>query len=127
MTTNPLLAPLPDSERREFGGMTMDIVRTGAARVKRMIYPAGFQWSKAIKPLVGGDVCEHAHVGFLAHGAISVHFPDGCSRHYTAPAVVVIEPGHDASVGDDGAVLVEFDFERETIEKLGVPPEHRHG
>jgi hypothetical protein len=34
---------------------------------------------------------------------------------------VSIKPGHDAWVeGDEPAVLVEFDFERETSERLGL-------
>jgi hypothetical protein len=40
---------------------------------------------------------------------------------------VAIDPGHDAAVvGGAPAVLIEFDFERETVERLGVPPSHRH-
>jgi hypothetical protein len=29
-------------------------------------------------------------------------------------------------VGDEPAVLVEFDFERDTIERLGMPQTHQH-
>ena len=45
-----------------------------------------------------------------------------------APAVVAIDPGHDGAViGRAPAVLIEFDFEGATAERLGLPPEHRHG
>jgi hypothetical protein len=38
---------------------------------------------------------------------------------------VSIEPGHDAWVkGDEAAVLIEFDFERDTITKSGMPEIH---
>jgi hypothetical protein len=30
-------------------------------------------------------------------------------------------------VGDEPAVLIEFDFESNTIEHLGVPQVHKHG
>jgi hypothetical protein len=30
-------------------------------------------------------------------------------------------------VGDEPAVLIEFDFERETVSRLGMPESHRHG
>jgi hypothetical protein len=41
--------------------------------------------------------------------------------------VVVIEPGHDAWViGDEAAVLIQFDAEAATTERFGLPGEHRH-
>jgi hypothetical protein len=47
---------------------------------------------------------------------------------FVAPAVVAIEPGHDGwVVGDEAAVLVEFDFERDTVSRLGMADAHRHG
>ena len=105
----------------------LDIVPAGAARVKRMIYPAGFRWSKAMKPIVGTDRCMHAHVGFLARGEIHIEYGDGCVVEFKAPQVVAIDPGHDGwVVGKDPVVLIEFDFERETVSKLGMPAEHRH-
>jgi hypothetical protein len=69
----------------------------------------------------------HAHVGFLARGRLHGEYGDGCRFEFNAPQVVVIEPGHDAWVeGDEDAVLIQFDFERETSERLGLPGEHRH-
>jgi len=127
MTTNPLLAPIAGAESRDLGHVKLDVVRTGHARVKRMIYPPGFRWSKDMKPVVGSNLCMHAHVGFLAHGQIHIQYEDGCVVEYAAPAVVSIDPGHDGwVVGKEPAVLIEFDFERDTIKKLGVPAQHRH-
>ena len=38
-----------------------------------------------------------------------------------------VEPGHDGwVVGNEPAVLVEFDFEGDTIRRLGMPEAHRH-
>ena len=48
---HPLLAPMTGTERRDLGGAQIDVVRTGAARVRRLIYPAGFRWSSHVKPL----------------------------------------------------------------------------
>ncbi|MEW6320965.1 MAG: hypothetical protein AB1635_07740 [Acidobacteriota bacterium] len=127
MAEDPLVAPMPDAETRDVGGAQMDIVRAGAARVKRLIYPPGFRWSANVKPMVNTERCMHAHVGFLARGRITVHYPDGCTVAYAAPQVLVIEPGHDAAVeGPESAVLIEFDFERETVGRLGLAGEHRH-
>ncbi len=126
-SSDPLLSPLKDAERREVGGATLDIVRTGQGRVKRVMYPAGFRWSTHMKDVVGGTHCMHTHVGFLARGRVHVEYADGCTLEFAAPQVMAIEPGHDAwVVGDEAAVLIEFDFEGETTERLGMPSMHRH-
>ena len=125
---DPLLAPLAGAESRKIGGAQIDVVRTGACRVKRVIYPPGFRWSKDMKAIVGTDLCMHAHVGFLVSGQIHIQYADGCTLEFAAPQAVAIEPGHDGWVmGDEPAVMVEFDFEGETVSRLGMPAVHRHG
>ena len=122
-----LLAPIPNSEGREIGGVRIDVVKAGASRVKRMIYPRGFRWSAHMKEIVGTEWCMHAHVGFLAQGRIHIEYPDGCTQEFVAPQVLVVEPGHDGwVVGDQPAVVIEFDFERETTSRLGMPDFHSH-
>jgi hypothetical protein len=123
----PLLARLRGAERREIGHVVLEVGRAGSARVKRMIYPPGFRWSVDMKPVVGTDLCMHAHVGFLAHGEIHIEYADGCVLEHKAPQIVVIEPGHDGwVVGKEPVVLIEFDFEKDTIARLGMPDQHRH-
>lgn len=127
MATDSLLAPMKDAEHREVGGVQMDTVCAGSARVTRVIYPAGFRWSKNMKPFTGTELCMHTHVGFLLRGKVHTVFPDGCVKEFVAPQVVMIEPGHDAWVeGDEPAVLVEFDFKGDTANKMGLPLSHRH-
>ena len=122
-----LTAPMEGVERMEVAGVTLDIVRAGSARVKRIIYPRGFRWSTHMKPIVGGEYCMHAHVGFLASGRIHIEYPDGCVMEFEAPQVVAIEPGHEGWVeGDEPAVLIEFDFAADTISRLGMPENHTH-
>jgi hypothetical protein len=124
---DPLLAPIEGAAHREVGGVILDIVRAGAGRVKRTIYKPGFRWATDMKKLVATDLCMHAHVGFLARGHVQVRFPDGCARDFVAPAAVVIEAGHEGwVVGDEPAVLIEFDFEGETAKRFGLPEAHRH-
>jgi hypothetical protein len=122
-----LTAPMEGADHREVGGATVDIVRAGNGRVKRAVYPPGFRWSTHMKPSVRTDLCMHAHVGFLARGRIQGEYRDGCSFDYVAPQVVVIEPGHDAwVVGDEEAVLIQFDSEEGTTRRFGLPTEHSH-
>ena len=122
-----LVAPIKGATAREIGGVRLEVASAGAARVKRMIYPPGFRWSTAMKPVVGTDRCMHAHVGFLARGEIHIEYADGCVVEYKAPEVVAIDPGHDGwVVGREPVVLIEFDFEGDTIARLGMPSEHGH-
>jgi hypothetical protein len=122
-----LLRPLKDVVRRDVGHVRVEAGRAGEARVKRMIYPPGFRWSVDMKPVVGTDYCMHAHVGFLARGRIHIEYADGCLVECKAPQVVAIDPGHDGwVVGNEPVVLIEFDFEGDTIRRLGMPGRHRH-
>jgi hypothetical protein len=124
---DPLFAPIAGADHREIGGVILDAVRAGAARVKRMIYPIGFRWSKHIQPIVGTATCEHAHVGFLAHGHIGIQYPDGCVLDLKAPCVLAISPGHEGwVVGEEPAVVIEFDFEGDTVQRCGMPAAHTH-
>ena len=124
---NPLFAPVKGATRRDVGHVQLEVGRAGAARVKRMIYPPGFHWAKDMRPVVGTDLCMHAHVGFLAHGEIHIEYADGCIVEYKAPQIIAIDPGHDGwVVGKEPVVLIEFDFEGDTVSKLGMPLTHGH-
>ena len=122
-----LLAAVRGAEHRYIGHVRLDVGRAGAARVKRMIYPPGFHWAKDMKPVTGTDLCMHAHVGFLARGEIHIEYADGCVVEHKAPQIVAIEPGHDGwVVGKESVVMIEFDFEGDTVSRLGMPATHSH-
>lgn len=124
---DPLLAPVPGAEHHDVGGVQVDVVRTGNGRVKRVVYPAGFRWSTDLMPVIGTASCEHTHVGFLVAGHIAGRYDDGCGFDFAAPSAVVIEAGHDGwVVGDEPAVLVEFDHEARTAERFDLPARHQH-
>jgi hypothetical protein len=122
-----LLATVRGATHRYVGHVRLDVGRAGAARVKRMIYPPGFHWAKDMKPVTGTELCMHAHVGFLARGEIHIEYADGCIVEHKAPQIVAIDPGHDGwVVGKEPVVMIEFDFEGDTVNRLGMPAEHRH-
>ena len=113
--------------RKDIGGVRLEAGRAGAGRVKRMVYPPGYKWSTDTKPHVGTDYCMHAHVGFLVQGRIDVVYADGCVEVFEAPQIVAVAPGHDGHVvGSESAVLIEFDFEGDTVERFGMPSAHTH-
>jgi hypothetical protein len=122
-----LLVGIEGAVHSELGGVSVDAVRAGGARVKRVIYPPGYRWSTHLKSVVGTPLCMHAHVGFLARGHVEGEYGDGCRFEYEAPQIVAVEPGHDAwVVGDGPAVLIEVDFDKETARAFGLPDVHQH-
>jgi hypothetical protein len=122
-----LLASVKGADHRQVGHVRLDVGRAGAGRVKRLVYPVGFHWKKDMQKIVGTDLCMHAHVGFIVRGEIHIEYADGCIREFKAPQVVAIDPGHDGwVVGKEPVVLIEFDFEGETVSRLGMPEAHRH-
>jgi hypothetical protein len=126
-TNDALLDAVRGAEHRYVGHVRLDVGKAGAARVKRMIYPPGFHWAKDMKPVTGTDLCMHAHVGFLARGEIHIEYADGCIVEHKAPQIIAIDPGHDGwVVGRTPVVMIEFDFEGDTINRLGMPKVHKH-
>jgi hypothetical protein len=122
-----LVAAIPNASHQEVGGVKIDTVRAGSVRVGRALYPPGFRWSSHLKAIVGTESCGHAHIGFLARGHVQGAYADGCTFDFVAPAVVVLEPGHDAWVaGTEPAVLIQFDAEGDTARRFGLEGQHRH-
>ena len=116
-----LFAPVNGAERRDVGGVQLEVANAGNARVKRVIYRPGFRWSTALKAIVGTDLCMHAHVGFLVSGKIDIRYADGSTQQLVAPQVIAVTPGHDGwVVGDEPAVVIEVDFEAETARRFGM-------
>lgn len=127
MADDPLLAPIEGAQHHELGGVVVDVVPAANGRIKRAVYPPGHRWTETLGPIIGTPLCEHAHVAFLARGHIRGQYEDGCEFEFVAPAAVVIEPGHDAwVVGDEHAVLIQFDYEDETARRFGLPERHSH-
>jgi hypothetical protein len=125
MSQDPITAPIAGIETQEFAGSKVDAAVVGDARIKRMILPVGSRWSENVKPLVGTDLCEHAHVGFLAKGHFVGEYGDGTTFDHQAPAILAVKPGHDSWVeGDTEVVIIQFDFEHDTVERLGLELEH---
>ena len=116
-----------EAVRRSVGGVDEEIFTVGDAHIKRIVYPRGYRWSTNLKPVVGTDLCMHAHVGYLAEGHMRIEYADGCVIDVSAPQAIVIHPGHDAEVvGEETAVLIQFDFDGETAERIGLRPDHDH-
>jgi hypothetical protein len=125
---NPLLAPIDGADHHEVGGLSIDVVRVGSGRLKRVVYPPGWRWSTHMKPVSRTAACMHTHVGFLASGCLHGVYVDGCEYEVRAPAFAVVEAGHDGwVVGDEPAVWIQWDSEEGTARRFGLPERHAHG
>ena len=99
----------PD-ETREPDKTKIEIVRMGGASAARMALEPGWRWSDCIKPVAGTDSCQVHHVGVIMSGTLHVAHSDGSEQDIAPGQAYVIEPGHDAwVVGDEAVVGYEFD------------------
>lgn len=118
--------PLPGATQSVVGGLTVDEVNAGIGRVKRVIYPPGWDWRQMMQPVTGTEWCEHVHIGFIAQGTMAVEFRDGCTATYSAPCAIVTEAGHAGRVvGDEPVVLIQVDCGKDTEAVFGLS-QHTH-
>ena len=82
---DPLLAPIAGADHRVVAGVAIDVLPAANGRIKRVVYPVGFRWSEHMKPVVGTELCMHAHIGFLARGRVRGRYADGCVFDLAAP------------------------------------------
>lgn len=99
----------PD-ETRKPEKTTIEMVHLGGVSAARMRLEPGWSWAECVKPIVGGEHCQVHHVGTLVSGTMHIVHEDGTEQEIKAGHAYVIEPGHDAwVVGDEAVVGFEFD------------------
>ena len=97
----------PD-EVREPEKTRVEVVRLEGYTLGRFKFQPGWRWSKCIKPVVGTESCQVAHVGYVVSGRITVQMNDGSKTTLEEGMSYTIPPGHDAWVeGNDPFVGVE--------------------
>ena len=78
--------------------------------MRRLSVQPGWRWSECIKPVVGGESCQAAHLGYVVSGRIHIASDDGAELDLGPGDVYRLDPGHDAWVlGDEPAVALEFE------------------
>jgi Cupin domain len=99
----------PD-ERHTPTKVKASVVHLRTATVKRLQAEPGFRWSECIKPVVGGESCESAHLGYVVSGTLHIAADDGAEADLGPGDAYRIDPGHDAWVlGDEPLVALEFE------------------
>lgn len=97
-------------ETRSFDNGKVDLVEIAGNKVGRARLEPGWKWSEAVKPIVGGDSCQIAHVGYAISGHLHVVMDDGTELDIKAGDAYEIAPGHDAWVeGNEAYQGVEFE------------------
>ena len=101
-------------QTRTFDRGKVDVSTLGTHSVGRINLEPGWSWSSCVKPIVGGDLCQAAHVGYLLQGRLGVRMDDGAEYQIKAGDAYSIAPGHDGWVeGDQSVVGVEFESLRD--------------
>lgn len=99
----------PDETRTPDKTM-VSVVHLGGATVARITAQPGWRWSECIKPVVGTESCQAAHLGYVVSGRIHIAHTDGTETDLGAGEAYRIDPGHDAWVlGDEPLVALEFE------------------
>ena len=97
-------------ETRSFENGRIDLVEIAGNKVGRTHLEPGWRWSTSVKPIVGTDCCQVAHVGYAISGRLHVVMDDGTELDISAGDVYELAPGYDAWVdGDETFRGVEFE------------------
>lgn len=85
------------------------LVTLNSAKVARAVFERGWRWSVHSKPVIGGDSCRTAHLGYVISGRLGILMDDGTEGQIEPGNAFEIPPGHDAWViGDEPCTIVEF-------------------
>ena len=99
----------PD-ETRVFDKGQLAVITLGSATVGRATFQPGWRWSECVKPLVGTESCEAAHLGYVVSGHMHVEMDDGMNADAGPGDLFNIAPGHDAwIVGDEPCIVIDFE------------------
>jgi len=99
----------PDETRRPFEKGRIDVINIGGLTFYRETLQPGWQWSKHVKPVVGGESCQRFHVKIFLAGRQRIRMDDGTEMEFGPGDVAIMHPGHDAwVVGHEPNVLIEL-------------------
>jgi hypothetical protein len=87
----------------------VEVVRLHGFTLGRLNLEPGWRWSECIKPVVGTESCQVAHVGYAVSGRLTVRLNDGTRKTFEPGMSYTIPPGHDAWVeGGERFVCIEI-------------------
>jgi class 3 adenylate cyclase len=115
----------PD-EVRPVGRGRLNIVSIDDATVGRIEYQPGWRWTTDVQPIVGTDLCEIHHQGYVISGRLGLEMRDGSTMEAVAGDVFEIPPGHEAwVVGDEPWVSIDWRGRRHFAARSDASGERR--
>ena len=87
----------------------VEVVKLGEATAMRGTFEPGWKWSESVKQVVGTDLCEVEHLGYVVSGRMTCKMADGSEVTFRPGDAAYIPPGHDAWVeGSEPCVFLDF-------------------
>ena len=87
----------------------VEIVNVGGLKIQRITVEPGWQWSKHLKPVVGGESCQKDHLMYIISGKGHARMDDGKEEDFGSGDVIAIPPGHDGwNAGNEPVVWLEI-------------------
>ena len=97
----------------------VEIVHLGDVSAHRATFQPGFRWTEHVKPIMGTELCEIPHTGYVVSGRAVIRMADGAEREIAAGDAFDIPPGHDMWVaGNEPYVAVDFSRSAEDLSRL---------
>jgi class 3 adenylate cyclase len=89
--------------------LTSKILGLGGMSLVMDIHQPGWHWMDHVRPVVGTELCESRHLGYLISGHLGVRLRDGTELAPAPGDAIDIPSGHDSWVnGDEPAVTVTW-------------------
>lgn len=87
----------------------IEVVHLGSHTLMRATFQPGWRWSEHMRPLVGTDSCQVAHLNYVISGHMHGIMDDGTEAEMAPGDLIDVPPGHDAwVVGDEPVVMLDF-------------------
>ncbi|WP_283139413.1 cupin domain-containing protein [Rhizohabitans arisaemae] len=98
----------PD-ERRDFPKGHVEVYHLRGLDFGVATFEPGWRWSDSVRPIVGTEMCEIHHNGYVTRGRLRFLMGDGTEAEVGPGDIFVAPPGHDAwVVGDEQVVMFDF-------------------
>jgi len=108
---------MPTMEKRSFdspdevrpaGSGEARVVNLGGVTWGKVTLPAGWQWSKDVKPITKTDSCQAPHMLYMVAGRLHVVMDDSTQEEFGPGDIALVPPGHDAwVVGNEPVVNID--------------------
>ena len=99
----------PDEVQNPGEKLKVEVVTADGLKLQKITAEPGWQWSKYLKPVVGGDSCQKDHLIYIISGKGHVRMDNGKEEDFGPGDVIAIPPGHDGwNAGSEPIVWLEI-------------------